>query len=106
MRIVLVTALLGALATVAGAADKKSLCPEGAAALTGTIGENRMFEVPEYWVAQSEPCRVHIIELAAEDAACAKGVKFTVTGTVEYVKSDGEVSLVRLVKPEKMMCAK
>lgn len=106
MRMVMAAAVLASVATTTVAAEKKPLCPEGAATLTGTIGTNRMFDAPEYWVAESEPCRVHIIELAAPDAACAKDAKFQASGTVEYLKSDGEISLVRLVKPEKMSCGK
>lgn len=106
MRKAVAAAMLAATTTVAHAADKGNVCPEGAATLSGTIGLNRLFDPPEYWVDQSEPCRVHIIELAAPDEACVKGAKFKVSGTVEHVRSDGELSLVRLIKPEKMECTK
>lgn len=106
MRIVMAVALLASLAAPGEAAEKKPLCPEGPATLTGTIGMNRMFDPPEYWVAESEPCRIHMIELAAPNEACAKDATFSASGTVEYLKSDGEISLVKLVKPDKAICGK
>lgn len=92
--------------TSAFAIDKKNVCPEGDTTLKGTIGENKLFPPPEYWIEQSEPCRVHLIELDAANAACTKGAKFTVTGKVEHVKEDGDLSLVTIEKPAKMECGK
>lgn len=107
MRVLTASILAATLAAPAAAgAARKNLCAEGPVELTGTMGENRLFDPPEYWVQESEPCRVHIIELAAPNEACAKGAKLTAKGTVEYIKEDGEISLVRLVKPENAECKK
>ena len=107
MRDILLAALLGlAAASGANAADSRTFCPEGPATVTGTIGLNRLFEAPDYWVAKSDPCRIHLIELDAPDATCVEGATFSVTGKVEYVKEDGEISLVQIVKPDKLTCEK
>lgn len=106
MRCALIAILLVAGASSAFALDKASVCPEGDATLTGTIGENKLFEAPEYWIGDSAPCRVHIIELEKPNAACVKGAKFSAKGKVEHIKEDGELSLVHIVKPEKMECGK
>lgn len=107
MRSVFLAALLGSVAAgSAAAADRKAFCPEGPATITGAIGLNRLFQAPDYWVGQSEPCRIHLIELDAPDATCVEGATFSVTGKVEYVKEDGEISLVQIVKPEKLTCEK
>ncbi len=97
--------ILGAC-TAAHAADKKDSCPQGPATVTGVIGENRIFEAPEYWVESSEPCAINLIELEKPDAACVKGAKFSATGKVEHVREDGELSLVQIIKPEKFSCGK
>ncbi|MEZ5900549.1 MAG: hypothetical protein R3D51_13780 [Hyphomicrobiaceae bacterium] len=107
MRKVLLGVLLGVATTGSAiAADSKSFCPEGPATITGTIGVNRLFDPPDYWVGESMPCRIHLIELDAPDATCVEGAKFSVTGKVEYVKEDGEISLVQIVKPDKLTCEK
>lgn len=92
--------------TAAQAAGKKNVCPQGPATLTGTIGENRIFEAPEYWVESSEPCAINLIELEKADAACVKGAKFSVTGKVEHLREDGDLSLVQIINPEKFSCTK
>lgn len=106
MRSALMAVLLVAGASSAFALDKANVCPEGDATLTGTIGENKLFEPPEYWIGDSAPCKVHVIELEKANDACAKGAKFSVKGKVEHVREDGELSLVHIVKPEKMECGK
>lgn len=105
MRHVILATVLCICAAPALAADV-TWCEEGPATLTGTIGENRMFTAPEYWVADSAPCKVNLIELEAPNAACVKGAKFTVTGEVSYFKSDGERSLVQMLNPKKLECGK
>lgn len=107
MRRVLLAAMFAAVvAGSAGAADNKNLCPEGPVTLTGTIGINRLFDPPDLWVAQSEPCRVHLIEIDKAEDTCTEGAKISVTGKVEQIKEDGEVSLVQISKPEKLTCTK
>lgn len=102
-----VAALMLALgACAAHAAEKKDVCPQGPATLTGTIGENRIFEAPEYWVENSEPCQINLVELEKADTACVKGAKFSVTGKVEHLREDGDLSLVQIIKPEKFSCSK
>lgn len=108
MRIALLALILiaSAAGTPAVAAEKKNVCPEGEVTLTGTIGENRIFPAPEYWIAESAPCAIHVLELEKADEACAKGAKFTAKGKVEHVKEDGELSLVHIVKPSSYSCGK
>lgn len=107
MRTAAIALILAMCGTTSALADaRKDACPEGPTTLTGVIGMNRIFPPPEYWVDQSEPCRIHVIELEAANAACEKGAKFTVTGKVEYVKVVGELSLVHIVKPDKLECTK
>lgn len=106
MRRALFALLFVAGTSSAYAVDKANVCPEGDATLTGTIGENKLFPPPEYWIGDSAPCKVHVIELEKADDACVKGAKFSVKGKVEHVKEDGELSLVHIVNPEKMSCEK
>lgn len=101
-----VLAFVFAIAATPALSADGDWCAEGPATLTGTIGENRIFTPPEYWVADSAPCKVNLIELEKENAACVKGAKFTVTGEVTYFKSDGERSLVQMLNPQKLECGK
>lgn len=102
----LASLLLAAFTSGANAVDRKNVCPEGDATLTGTIGENKLFPPPEYWIAESQPCTVHVVEIEKANEACAKGAKFNVKGKVEHVKEDGDLSLVHIVNPEKFECGK
>lgn len=101
------TALMLTLGTCAAqAAEKKDACPVGPATVTGVIGENRIFEAPEYWVESSEPCQINLVELEKANAACVKGAKFSVTGKVEHLREDGDLSLVQIINPDKFSCTK
>ena len=106
MRKMLLAVLLFSASAGAQAADKKNVCPEGDATLTGVIGENKLFSPPEYWIGESQPCTVHMIELEKANDACVKGAKFSVKGKVEHLREDGDLSLVQMLKPEKMDCGK
>lgn len=106
MRKSLFALLLATGAASTNAADVKNACPEGPTTLTGTLGENKLFAPPEYWVGQSAPCAVNVVELAKPDASCVKGAAITVTGKVEHVREDGELSLVHIVNPDKYTCGK
>lgn len=107
MRNVVIALMFSAgFCTAAQAAEKKDVCPQGPATVTGVIGENRIFEAPEYWIESSQPCAINLVELEKADPACVKGAKFSVTGNVEHLREDGELSLVQIIKPEKFSCTK